>query len=134
MDGRSDSQRHCATAPLSKGPALAFSNRASGPAARGTPAARRLQGQASKGRKMTNSKPSRPTTKVEPIDESRLSEDLSRRIDAWIAAQPEPRPTRSEAIRRLLNEALGMKVEAARPVITDEAALPEIPKSDSRTL
>jgi Arc/MetJ-type ribon-helix-helix transcriptional regulator len=37
----------------------------------------------------------------------RLSEDLSRRIDAWIAAQPEPRPSRPEAIRRLLVEALG---------------------------
>jgi DNA-binding transcriptional LysR family regulator len=38
--------------------------------------------------------------------EARLSEDLSRRIDAWIAAQPEPRPNRSEAIRRLVTEAL----------------------------
>ena len=32
---------------------------------------------------------------------------LSRAVDAWIAAQPEPRPTRPEAIRRLLAEALG---------------------------
>jgi Arc/MetJ-type ribon-helix-helix transcriptional regulator len=36
----------------------------------------------------------------------RLSEDLSRRIDAWITAQPEPRPSRPDAIRRLLAEAL----------------------------
>jgi hypothetical protein len=56
---------------------------------------------------MENSTPSRPKTKTEPIDESRLSKDLSRRIDAWIGAQPEPRPSRPEAIRRLLDEALG---------------------------
>jgi hypothetical protein len=37
----------------------------------------------------------------------RLSEDLSRRIDAWIAAHPEPRPSRPEAIRRILSQALG---------------------------
>jgi hypothetical protein len=36
----------------------------------------------------------------------RIPETLSLQIDAWIAAQPEPRPTRSEAIRRLLGEAL----------------------------
>jgi hypothetical protein len=35
-------------------------------------------------------------------------------LDAWIAAQPEPRPTRPEAIRRLLAEALGMTNSAAR--------------------
>jgi hypothetical protein len=28
-------------------------------------------------------------------------------LDAWIARQPEPRPTRPEAIRRILTEALG---------------------------
>ena len=59
---------------------------------------------------MKNSTPSRPTTKME----SRLSEDLSRRTDAWIAAQPEPRPTRPEAIRRLLAEALGKADDASR--------------------
>jgi hypothetical protein len=68
--------------------------------------------------------------KVEPIDESCVSEDLGRRIDAWIAKQPEPRPTRSEAIRRLLDDALGETLETVRPAISDEAALPEIPESD----
>jgi Arc/MetJ-type ribon-helix-helix transcriptional regulator len=57
---------------------------------------------------MKNSTLSRPTTKIE----SRLSEDLSRRIDAWIAAQPEPRPSRSEAIRRILSQALGKPADA----------------------
>ena len=71
---------------------------------------------------MTNWTPSRRTTTIEPIDESRLSEDLSRRIDAWIAAQPEPRPTRREAISRLLSEVLGKTVDTARPAISDEAA------------
>ena len=62
---------------------------------------------------MKNSTPSRPTTKIE----SRLSEDLSRRIDAWIAAQPEPRPTRPEAIRRLLAEALGKPADVKSPAL-----------------
>ena len=33
-------------------------------------------------------------------------------IDAWIAAHPEPRPSRPEAIRRILAEALGKPVDA----------------------
>jgi hypothetical protein len=65
---------------------------------------------------MKNSTPSRPTTKIE----SRLSEDLSRRIDAWIASQPEPRPTRSEAIERLLAEALGRVDDDARSALEGE--------------
>jgi hypothetical protein len=32
--------------------------------------------------------------------------DLAR-LDAWIAAQPEPKPSRPEAIRRLVEKALG---------------------------
>jgi Arc/MetJ-type ribon-helix-helix transcriptional regulator len=57
---------------------------------------------------MTDSTPSLPTTKIE----SRLREDMSRQIDAWIAAQPEPRPSRSEAIRHLLAEALAREAAA----------------------
>ena len=33
-------------------------------------------------------------------------------LDAWIAAQPEPRPSRPEAIRRMLAEALGKPADA----------------------
>jgi hypothetical protein len=33
-------------------------------------------------------------------------------LDAWIAAQPEPQPSRPEAIRRLLAEALGKSADA----------------------
>ena len=29
------------------------------------------------------------------------------KVDAWIASQPEPRPARPEAIRRILADALG---------------------------
>lgn len=36
----------------------------------------------------------------------RLPPDLARMIDEWIAKQPEPRPSRPEAIRRLLAQAL----------------------------
>ena len=37
---------------------------------------------------------------------------LTTQLDAWIAVQPEPRPSRSEAIRRLLTEALGKPADA----------------------
>jgi Arc/MetJ-type ribon-helix-helix transcriptional regulator len=32
--------------------------------------------------------------------------ELEGKLDAWIEEQPEPRPSRSEAIRRLLERAL----------------------------
>lgn len=32
----------------------------------------------------------------------RLQPDLLARLDAWIEAQPDPKPTRPEAVRRLL--------------------------------
>jgi Arc/MetJ-type ribon-helix-helix transcriptional regulator len=37
----------------------------------------------------------------------RLTRPALDTLDAWIAAQPEPRPSRPEAIRRILAEALG---------------------------
>ena len=46
----------------------------------------------------------------------RLSEDLSK-PDAWIAAQPEPRPSRSEATRRILSQALGKTADAKSPAL-----------------
>jgi Arc/MetJ-type ribon-helix-helix transcriptional regulator len=36
----------------------------------------------------------------------RMPPELEAKLDAWIKAQPEPRPSRSEAIRRLLESAL----------------------------
>jgi hypothetical protein len=38
-------------------------------------------------------------------------------LDAWIAAQPEPRPSRPEAIRRLLVEALGRPADVKSPTL-----------------
>ena len=32
--------------------------------------------------------------------------ELTARIEAWIGAQPDPKPSRSEAIRRLVEKAL----------------------------
>jgi metal-responsive CopG/Arc/MetJ family transcriptional regulator len=37
----------------------------------------------------------------------RIPADLNAKLDAWIERQPEPKPSRSEAIRRLLETALG---------------------------
>jgi hypothetical protein len=38
-------------------------------------------------------------------------------LDAWIAAQPEPRPSRSEAIRLILSQALGKTADAKSPAL-----------------
>lgn len=37
----------------------------------------------------------------------RIPADLAARITAWIDRQPDPKPTRAEAIRRLLDKGLG---------------------------
>jgi hypothetical protein len=56
---------------------------------------------------MKNSTPRRPN-----VRSARLSGDLRRRIDAWIASHPEPRPSRPEAIRRILSQSLGKQADA----------------------
>ena len=52
------------------------------------------------------SKQGRPPVDSEAVN-VRLERPALNAIDAWIAAQPEPRPTRPEAIRRLVEKALG---------------------------
>jgi hypothetical protein len=52
---------------------------------------------------MTDPTPMQPT---EPIDSTHRREEARKKVDAWIASQPEPRPKRYEAIERLLAEAL----------------------------
>jgi hypothetical protein len=51
-----------------------------------------------------------------PIDSeevrARLERPLLGALDAWREAQPEPRPSRPQAIRRLLAEALGLHAYA----------------------
>jgi hypothetical protein len=46
-----------------------------------------------------------PTGKGTPVMVRLLPTPLNS-LDAWIAAQPEPKPTRPEAIRRLVEQAL----------------------------
>ena len=50
-------------------------------------------------------KPGRPKVGSTLVGVS-LPPDALATLDAWIASQPEPRPKRPEAIRRLLAEAL----------------------------
>jgi len=45
---------------------------------------------------------------------------LTAALDSWIAAQPEPRPSRSEAIRRLLAEALGKTAAVKSPALSPQ--------------
>lgn len=50
----------------------------------------------------------RPTGRVKPETKPvRLTLDTLAALDVWIANQPEPRPSRPEAIRCLLEKALG---------------------------
>jgi hypothetical protein len=44
-------------------------------------------------------------------------------LDAWIAARPEPRPARPEAIRRLLVEALGKPADSGSIAATSRSAI-----------
>jgi hypothetical protein len=60
----------------------------------------------------TQKKRGRPATGVTPISNLRLARELRAKIDVWIAEQPEPQPSRSEAIRRLLAQALEKPADA----------------------
>jgi hypothetical protein len=51
-------------------------------------------------------RPGRPRTGITPLTGVRIPADLDAKLNAWIAVQPEPKPSRSEAIRRLLESAL----------------------------
>jgi hypothetical protein len=56
----------------------------------------------------------------------RLQDAALSRLDDWIAAQPEPRPSRPEAIRRLLGEAFGNQ----EPAAAAELSAPATSKSE----
>jgi hypothetical protein len=60
----------------------------------------------------------RPPVESEDVH-VRLTRSAVDALDAWIAAQPEPRPSRPEAIRRLLAEALGRVDDDARSTAVD---------------
>lgn len=53
----------------------------------------------------------RPPTGKTPISAIRLHPELRAELDAWIARQPDPKPSRSEAIRRLLERGLAREAE-----------------------
>lgn len=48
----------------------------------------------------------RPPTGIGKTIGLRLYADMEAKLDAWIEAQPEPKPSKPEAIRRLMGEAL----------------------------
>ena len=54
----------------------------------------------------TQKKRGRPATGVTPHQGVRMSEGLLAGIEAWRDAQPDPKPSRAEAIRRILTEHL----------------------------
>ena len=50
----------------------------------------------------------RPETGIGPNIGLRLYPDLDAELERWIAAQPEPKPSKPEAIRQLLRQALNI--------------------------
>ena len=48
----------------------------------------------------------RPATGKDPVRTVRMPPELEAAITAWLERQPEPRPSRSEAIRRLIERGL----------------------------
>jgi hypothetical protein len=48
----------------------------------------------------------RPRTGIGPAISLRLYPDLEAALNAWIARQPDPKPSRSEALRRLVEKGL----------------------------
>jgi hypothetical protein len=56
----------------------------------------------------------RPATGRDPVTAVRLPIKMRKQIDAWAKAQPEPAPSRSEAIRRLVELGLSTSGKKAR--------------------
>jgi hypothetical protein len=56
-------------------------------------------------------RPGRPATGQDPVTAIRLSKEMRAAVDTWAAAQDD-KPSRSEAIRRLVE--LGLKVKSVR--------------------
>ena len=60
-------------------------------------------------------KAGRPLTDATPIM-LRLTPSAVASLDAWIAKQPAPRPTRPEAVRRILEQVVAPAGEASIPL------------------
>jgi hypothetical protein len=56
---------------------------------------------------LTKKKMGRPSTGIGHLVGVRLAPNLLDNLDRWIEAQPDPKPSRPEAIRVLLRERLG---------------------------
>jgi hypothetical protein len=52
----------------------------------------------------------RPPTGIGRTIGLRLYPEMEAELEAWIAEQPDPKPSKPEAIRRLLGVALGRRV------------------------
>jgi Arc/MetJ-type ribon-helix-helix transcriptional regulator len=63
----------------------------------------------------------RPATGRDPMMNFRMPPSLMETLDAWISLQPEPHPSRSEAIRVGLREWLTSVLPAAGEVKTAKA-------------
>lgn len=51
----------------------------------------------------------RPATGKDPVASVRIPKEVAAAITAWIERQPDPKPSRSEAIRRLIERGLETK-------------------------
>lgn len=51
-------------------------------------------------------RPGRPATGNDPVLSVRIPAELHAAVATWIEKQPDPKPSRSEAVRRLLEKAL----------------------------
>jgi hypothetical protein len=51
-------------------------------------------------------RPGRPATGRDPVRALRMPPELEAKVAAWIERQPDPKPSRSEAIRRLIEKGL----------------------------
>lgn len=63
----------------------------------------------------------RPQGRVKPpTSVLRLPDDLLEKIDAWIAAQPDPKPSRPEAVRTLVEAALPDELKLGETIPLEE--------------
>ncbi len=51
----------------------------------------------------------RPPTGIGPVVGVRLYPDIEEALEAWIGQQPDPKPSKPEAIRRILRAALWLE-------------------------
>ena len=65
----------------------------------------------------------RPRIDATPIG-LRLPPDQLARLDAWIASQPAPKPTRPEAVRRLIDTALTASADSKQPRVQGKGLQP----------